>query len=507
MERIAPGQVSEHLETDPVVAMAAPRPDFDGALVQFLVGLLQTTLAPKRPGDWKRRCEKPPAADALREAFDPVADAFELLGDGPRFLQDLTLDDEGDLEELAIEKLLIEAPGENTRKLGKDHFVKAGRVEALCRPCAAAALLTLQINAPSGGQGHRTGLRGGGPLSTLVLDSRSLWHTLWLNVLETAAFPGRWEDGPLDSRCFPWLAPTRTSEKGTGKDTSLVDVHPLQMYWAMPRRIRLRPDDVKGLCSLCGGEDRPIVRRYVTRNLGVNYAGSWEHPLSPHRTAKDGTLLPLHGDPRGLSYRDWLGYALKDVESEIERAAVVTSSEERVDTFGLRLWVFGYDMDNMKARAWLDGTMPLPLVSPEHREEHAATCRNLVLGARYAESLLGGALKEALGLDGWPEEWGLRYWQLTEPRFYRTLRELSAALGRGDDTISLREKWHSFLVRTAKEIFDELTNGSDVSQVNPGRVCRAGIALGRNLYGKKMRAQLGLPEPRKTDPTEEVAHE
>nr|WP_231886596.1 type I-E CRISPR-associated protein Cse1/CasA [Methylomonas methanica] len=55
----------------------------------------------------------------------------------------------------------------------------------LCPSCAATALFTLQTNAPSGGVGHRVGLRGGGPLTTLVLPKASqttLWQKLWLNV-------------------------------------------------------------------------------------------------------------------------------------------------------------------------------------------------------------------------------------------------------------------------------------------------------------------------------------
>ena len=44
--RIAPWEVTTRYSDDPVVALAAPRPDFNGALIQFLIGLLQTTCAP-----------------------------------------------------------------------------------------------------------------------------------------------------------------------------------------------------------------------------------------------------------------------------------------------------------------------------------------------------------------------------------------------------------------------------------------------------------------------------
>src|SRR6185295_1594186 len=145
------------LQEDPIVWLASPRPDFDGAIAQLLIGLLQVVLAPERAREWRQLFDHPPAPDVLRAALEPLANAFELFGDGPRFLQDLTLEREVSFEELPIERLLIEAPGENTLLKGKDHFVKAGLVEALCPSCAASALLTLQTNAPLGGQGNRTG--------------------------------------------------------------------------------------------------------------------------------------------------------------------------------------------------------------------------------------------------------------------------------------------------------------------------------------------------------------
>ena len=53
--RIAPWELTEGFDTDPWVEVAAPRPDFDGALVQFLIGLLQTCLAPADPHTWRSR--------------------------------------------------------------------------------------------------------------------------------------------------------------------------------------------------------------------------------------------------------------------------------------------------------------------------------------------------------------------------------------------------------------------------------------------------------------------
>jgi CRISPR system Cascade subunit CasA len=111
--------------------------------------------------------------------FQPYAAAFSLDGEGPRFLQDFS---PLGGEPRPVEALFIEAPGANALKLNTDLLVKRERIRVLSRGSAAMALYTLQQFAPSGGAGHRTSLRGWGPLVTLVVpgapdNDRPL--TLW----------------------------------------------------------------------------------------------------------------------------------------------------------------------------------------------------------------------------------------------------------------------------------------------------------------------------------------
>jgi CRISPR system Cascade subunit CasA len=170
---IAPWQIAE--TENPIVELAAPRPDFQGALYQFLIGLLQTTFAPEDIGEWFESWRQPPEAEDIKGIFSQFSEAFELDNPGgAAFLQDYNLPDG---EPKPIEALLIEAPGGKTRKDNLDHFVKGGGVEQVCASCAAMALFTLQANAPAGGAGHRVGLRGGGPLTTLVIPDGAI--TLW----------------------------------------------------------------------------------------------------------------------------------------------------------------------------------------------------------------------------------------------------------------------------------------------------------------------------------------
>ena len=209
MDTIMPWQIAE--AENPVIEINASRPDFQGALYQFLIGLLQTCFAPEDEDVWKKNWERLPQSGELKAAFEKVEDAFELdnLG-GPAFMQDYDLPD-GKHKKIAA--LLIEAPGGKTLKDNLDHFVKRDQINCLCSACTATALFTLQTNAPAGGSGQRVGLRGGGPLTTLIVSkttAASLWKKLWLNVLDQEEIA--WAE-PMESSVMPWLGATRLSEK------------------------------------------------------------------------------------------------------------------------------------------------------------------------------------------------------------------------------------------------------------------------------------------------------
>ena len=241
VEHIAPSRITERIGEDPIVALAWPRPDFNGAAHEFLIGLLSTAAAPSDDDEWAKSWFDPPAPTILAERFAKVAPAFDLDGPGPRFLQDL--DPLEDAEEKGVAALLIDAPGAHTLRNNADLFVKRRGTPVLCRATAAMALYTLSAYAPSGGVGHRTSLRGGGPLTTLVVASHesygaTLWGRLWPNVETKEQIGWRTAGAGVDdhlSAIFPWLVPTRTSNpRDGGRRTTPDDVHPLQVYWGMP---------------------------------------------------------------------------------------------------------------------------------------------------------------------------------------------------------------------------------------------------------------------------------
>lgn len=508
---IAPWQLTE--TDDPIVSLNSPRPDFDGALMQFLIGLLQTTITPDDMDQWAEWLENPPETEWIKNKLVSVAHAFSLYGSSFSFMQD------ADAFEVkspnSISDLLIDAPGGNTLKENRDHFVKRSSVEKTCPACTAMALFTLQTNAPSGGQGHRTSLRGGGPLTTLIaLDPQdsglpdTLWVSLWINVIDkdfAKSMLGNW-DKTKDINIFPWLAPTRTSESKTGLGTFPQDAHPFQMYWAMPRRIRIlwnRQD--AGACDLCGCPSDELVSQYETKNYGVNYSGEWQHPLSPHSQNNEGELLPRHAQPGGLSYRHWLGL-IENSDASIPALVVKRyqsllanyTADEREQ---FRLHVFGYDMDNMKARCWYESTFPLFAIDEKMRASFSEDVQILTATATETAGFVRSCVKDA---------WFKRpkdargdtsflieaFFQHTEHTFYLTLRQLLESIKETGDITPVFNQWHKTLQSAAHELFDYWANNGDFSQIDPRRVAQAKTKLIKLLNSKKIKTLLLIPNRR-----------
>ena len=171
-DTIRPDQIAE----PDVLRPDWPRPDLNLACYELLVGLVYLAHPPKGSDDRAH----PPDAAILREAMTPLAPAFNLLGAGPRFLQDREpLEGKGNPPDM----LFIDSAGDSTAKKNADLMVRRGRYEALSLPLAAMALYTLQAFAPEGGRGNLTSMRGGGPMVTLVKPAaEGLWPLIWANV-------------------------------------------------------------------------------------------------------------------------------------------------------------------------------------------------------------------------------------------------------------------------------------------------------------------------------------
>jgi CRISPR system Cascade subunit CasA len=508
-ETIAPFQITQGFQdNNPIIDVTADRPDFKGALYQFLIGLLQTVHPPASEKEWFAQWLAPPPPRDLQAQFAERRSTFEFDTDGPAFMQDYDL---AEGEQKPISALLIEAPGGKTIKDNLDHFVRRGRFNAICPSCAAIALFTLQINAPSGGVGHRVGLRGGGPITTLILpdekmqnqnlQTASLWHKLWLNILPEKEARARlnhhnW-NATDKAAIFPWMGPTRTSEKTTGRDTLPADVHPYQMYWSMPRRIRIDFNSIfAGQCDLCGRSDQTLVQYYTTKNYGTNYHGPWAHVLTPYsRKNQSESPLPLHGQKGGITYRHWLGLALGTADNnQMPARTVLYYLENRADRVQAgdqaRIWAFGYDMDKMKARCWYDSTMPLLNVGQGIIDDVQCLVGDFVdaaveMAKNLCQEVRKAWYKRPKDVKG---DWtfiDLQFWNATEATFYDCINKGLRVLEDGGNTTNVRKEWHLALRRTAMNLFDQFSLSGPTEDMELKRVVRARQDLSKWLNAGK----------------------
>jgi CRISPR system Cascade subunit CasA len=513
---LRPADLTLDFKTEPVVALDFPRPDWNAAVTEWLVGLTFLAMRPANVDQWAASFREPPSAEALLSAFAPFALAFNFDGPGPHAFQDF--DQLATAELKSLSSLLMDAPGENTIRNNADLFIKRGGADCLSLPFAAAALITLQTYAPSGGAGHRTSLRGGGPLTTLVSPRRrltdnrerqTLWDKVWANV-PAADFDPDAPDGrtpassPAWVKVFPWLGPTKVSV--TNAVVTPENVAPAQAFFACPRRIRLRFSTEEGTCGL-SGEAGPVATGLVTVNYGANYLG-WTHPLSPYREDKKSGKLPLHPHAGASDYGDcsaWWGL-------EDEAALVLRLWDDRRRAVRMLIGAegveaFGFDMDNMKARQWLEVRLPwVPVYGSNGKDlrellrqmiqasdEAARSLRYAVKVALYGQRQKAGGYKlpDTLPRDALPEP-ADQLWRETDSAFRGRVDELVDALdgGGGPDTISLKQDRLRYLRRMALQLFGEFVDMDGLTDSNPHRLlsAREGLAKALSPYGAVAKA-------------------
>ena len=402
-DTIIPWQIAE--PQNPVVEIKAPRPDFQGALYQFLIGLLQTCFAPEDEGEWLEYWQEMPGEDKMQEAFMKEQNAFEMENPvGAAFMQEHpTTDKHQELfdkaEWLPIEDLIGGALSENTRKGNKDLFVKTNQIKVVSPYWAALALYNMQVTGVLAWGKHRVGLRGNAPLTTLLVPKAAgskLWHKLWLNILYKEDLDLLQGDLTKTDKkdIFPWMGKTRTSPKK--KPTSPQDANPLQHYWAMPRRIILKIEAVEGECNLSGVRIKKGVKFYKRVPDGVYYTNGWVHPLTPYiRLAKDKFPKPMVGKCAGEGCRQWisLNYDEYSDESNIGRARVVKDFyEEKPRVAEPNLWCFGYDAKSANVKCWYESIMPTFSVDSENVD----ALKSHVTDVIQLSSLLAKELRNSL---------------------------------------------------------------------------------------------------------------
>ena len=463
---IRPDQVAEA----DVLRPDWPRPDLNLACYELLVGLVYLAHPPKGSGDRAN----PPDTATLRAAMAPLAPAFNLLVDGPRFLQDLEpLEGEGNPPEM----LFIDSAGDSTAKKNADLMVRRGRYEALPLPLAAMALYALQAFAPSGGAGNRTSMRGGGPMVTLVKPTvKGLWPLVWANV------PRGEPLGPDDLDALPWMRPTETSEPVDKKSRITVPESESpsrtdpEVFFGQPRRLQLVAQD-------------DAVTLVIQKPWGTNYEG-WRHPLTPYYR-KGTEIFPCHPKPGTFGYRNWRGVILQS-ESGLRPAALERYLRD-IEGARCSLIVAGWAMDNMKPLDFLWSEQPVFSLSAEQEDQAAASVEageqgGYALAACVRDGVGDGDLKSGAG-----QRAREAFFAATQDPFEQMLESMSAS------SSFVTREWIDTLRAAALPIFDkEVMPGlADLGQTRRRKAIEARARLidafaGRPPFGKKIFDPLGL---------------
>jgi CRISPR system Cascade subunit CasA len=297
----------------------------------------------------------------------------------------------------------------------------------------------------------------------------------------------------------------------------------------MPRRIRLdfRAAAPGEVCGLTGEPDAVVTTSFRTRPWGVRYVNSAHfHPLSPtYRTKPGEPPLAVHPQPDGIGYRHW--GSLVGEGDKTDPAAAVTTFVRRAPLRAkswseARLVVGGYDMDNMKARAFIEAEMPFFVITDDQRRRSFLTfSRSMAQGATEVAGMLRMQLRIALTIDdsdrALVDSVRQRFFEITTEAFWRTLRIALArdAPASDDDHLTAVGDWLRTMRHHALALFDEVAPLDPLSPGAAGKIkdgkwvpppviaARRNLASGLSGYGPKsgevLFATLGLELPEKRD--------
>ncbi len=170
---------------------------------------------------------------------------------------------------------------------------------------------------------------------------------------------------------------------------------------------------------------------------------------------------------------------------------------------GARLLAAGYDMDNMKARAFIESEMPLP-----GSAANAADLEHLARGLSVAAEEVARALRYAVREACYPRDTALdaaplatvyeAFWAGTQDAFFAHLGTAVATL----ETVA--PDWQRKLRKTALALFDQAAPLDPAAvSFDPARIVKArnGLFLtlsGYGAVGTKVLTALELPLPETT---------
>lgn len=244
--------------------VSLPRDDMEIACLQLLICMTQVMFLPEDNTALQTRIANPLSVTEFATSIKPCQDWFDLDHPTQPFMQVRGVEAK---EETPIQKLLIGLPEGNNHAF----FNKTGEVNHLSEPLTAIALFNQASNCPSFGGGFKGSLRGGAPITTLVLG-KNLRETVWRNVLtrpriqeRQIAMPGFDQDQPN------WVTPIR-EKTIPWNEIGLVR----GLFW-QPARVELVKAERPASCDVLGGEAVPGYTGFRCEKFSFTVKGLWPH--------------------------------------------------------------------------------------------------------------------------------------------------------------------------------------------------------------------------------------
>lgn len=246
--------------------LCLPRDDMELAALQLLICMTQVIFTPQDTATLKQRIVKPLPAESFENCSAPYADWFRLDHQKFPFMQVRNVPAK---DATPMDKLLAGLTGATNSCFVNEPGLGAG----LCGGCAAIALFNQSSNAPSFGGGFKGSLRGGAPVTTLVLGD-GLRQTVWFNVLTEERLKDIFPWHPTTRSQQPtWVAPIKS-----GESISVQTIGVLRGLFWQPGHIELIPPTGEQNCSCCGFVEKQVYTGFNKAKFNYTIDGLWPHP-------------------------------------------------------------------------------------------------------------------------------------------------------------------------------------------------------------------------------------
>lgn len=463
-DTIAPHQIAE--QENPPVDFDGGLPSIDGGYILFLIHLMQTVGPPSDDMEWQGGFTDPPTPEELSTVFQKVAYAFDVDGDGYRYMQAPP--------ETTFRKGVFDSLSDN-RKKGKN-----GIPMLLCGSASdnkwaqtifgiknlypdpiplkhASAMLTWAMASGKTNVFGQSGanLRKNGCVNAVVMGT-NLWETVWANVLpEPDFYEYVMNQDPETSRPeefeFPWMQQDFNSASVQyGRE----DFNPRTLLWYMPswNWFEVEGDYVSDVAGVPTGKG--------------NAKEGWRHPLSgfdPNRS--DPNPMRLSKD---LNVDSWVKIRFPKSNDggaqmpEVMRRVVtshrgVPAPIRETDS----VWILATVVDGIaKATFNVNDIMPLMVCERGLNEDLKGLARRMKSYTGAALTKWNNAVTRAnmaLG-SGVDFRDKIDLWAKVEPQFIHVLDTYRHSLENEEDPVdrvALLHDWADYIEPIIKKAFDQ----------------------------------------------------